>query len=192
MVSSNRYPGGRLEEGMARTNAGRSSQRSHARHAAGSRPGYQGRAATRYRRCTGDAGTCAAVVAYRVGDAAYLRAGANQNQHLPCRQLPGHVLARQAAPPHQTTGFYEPLLRTVSGQGGTIYERPDPLSRVRGFGWHHREAADRHGQAHSERQEGHAKRLERHTDRLESRGDSRGASIGPDDGGGAEVCAHHR
>jgi len=37
------------------------------------------------------------------------------------------------APPHQTTGFYEPLLRTVSAQGGTIYERPDPLSRVLGF-----------------------------------------------------------
>ena len=37
------------------------------------------------------------------------------------------------APPDQTTGFYEPLLRTVSGQGGTIYDRPDPLSRVLGF-----------------------------------------------------------
>jgi uncharacterized protein YgiM (DUF1202 family) len=37
------------------------------------------------------------------------------------------------APPHQTSGFYEPPLRTVSGQGGTIYERPDPLSRVLGF-----------------------------------------------------------
>ena len=37
------------------------------------------------------------------------------------------------APPHQTTGFYEPPLRTVGGQGGTIYERPDPLSRVLGF-----------------------------------------------------------
>ena len=37
------------------------------------------------------------------------------------------------APPHQTTGFYEPPLMTVGGQGGTIYERPDPLSRVLGF-----------------------------------------------------------
>ena len=37
------------------------------------------------------------------------------------------------APPQQTTGFYEPLLRTVGGQGGTIYEGPDPLSRVLGF-----------------------------------------------------------
>ena len=37
------------------------------------------------------------------------------------------------ASPHQTTGFYVPLLRTVGGHGGTIYERPDPLSRVLGF-----------------------------------------------------------
>jgi uncharacterized protein YgiM (DUF1202 family) len=37
------------------------------------------------------------------------------------------------APPHQTAGFYEPLLRTVGGQGGTIYEHPDPLSRVLSF-----------------------------------------------------------
>ena len=37
------------------------------------------------------------------------------------------------APPHQTTGFYEPPLRTVSSQGGTIYERPDTQSRVLGF-----------------------------------------------------------
>ena len=37
------------------------------------------------------------------------------------------------ASPHQTAGFYVPLLRTVGGQGGTIYERPDPLSRVLGF-----------------------------------------------------------
>jgi hypothetical protein len=37
------------------------------------------------------------------------------------------------ASPHQATGFYVPPLRTVGGQGGTIYERPDPLSRVLGF-----------------------------------------------------------
>jgi uncharacterized protein YgiM (DUF1202 family) len=37
------------------------------------------------------------------------------------------------APSHQTTGFYEPPLRTVSSQGGTIYERPDTQSRVLGF-----------------------------------------------------------
>jgi hypothetical protein len=41
--------------------------------------------------------------------------------------------SRTNAPPYQTAGFYEPPLRTVSGQGGTIYERPDPLSRVLGF-----------------------------------------------------------
>jgi hypothetical protein len=41
--------------------------------------------------------------------------------------------SRANAQPYQTGGFYEPLLRTVSGQGGTIYERPDPLSRVLGF-----------------------------------------------------------
>jgi uncharacterized protein YgiM (DUF1202 family) len=37
------------------------------------------------------------------------------------------------APPYQTSGFYEPPLRTVSSQGGTIYERPDTQSRVLGF-----------------------------------------------------------
>jgi hypothetical protein len=41
--------------------------------------------------------------------------------------------SRTNAQPYQTGGFYEPLLRTVSGQGGTIYERPDPLSHVLGF-----------------------------------------------------------
>ena len=37
------------------------------------------------------------------------------------------------APPYQTSGFYEPPLRTVSSQGGPIYERPDTQSRVLGF-----------------------------------------------------------
>ena len=41
--------------------------------------------------------------------------------------------SRANAPPYQTGGFYEPPLRTVSGQGGTIYERPDTQSRVLGY-----------------------------------------------------------
>ena len=41
--------------------------------------------------------------------------------------------SRANAPPYQTGGFYEPPLRTVSGQGGTIYERPDAQSRVLGY-----------------------------------------------------------
>jgi len=60
--------------------------------------------------------------------------GANQTPSQSTSTAPGdRTSAPTYAPPHQTTGFYEPLLRTVGRQGGTIYEHPDPLSRVRAF-----------------------------------------------------------